>query len=61
MGLGVFTVHSLPLAPFLTALAVDGMHVTLQDYTRISLALQAAGPWTITRLRGARRHLCPAL
>jgi hypothetical protein len=44
--------QSLPLTPFLTSLAVDGMQVTMQDYVRINLAIQATGPWTIARLRG---------
>lgn len=40
-----------PLAPFLTALAADGIPLTLRDYERIHLALQTGGPWSIPRLR----------
>ena len=43
--------NPFPLTPFLTALATDGISVTLHDYDRISLALQAEGPWTVERLR----------
>lgn len=41
-----------PLAPFLAALASDGIYVTLHDHHRIALALRAGGDWDLRRLRG---------
>jgi hypothetical protein len=43
--------NAYPLAPFLTALAADGLQITIGEYARISLALQAGGAWTAARLR----------
>ncbi|MGH7492673.1 MAG: hypothetical protein ACREOO_09790 [bacterium] len=43
--------NAFPLAPFLTSLTSDGIHTTLDDYTRISLALRADGRWTLPGLR----------
>ena len=40
-----------PLNPFLASLAADGIRPTIGDYERVSLALRAAGPWTLTRFR----------
>lgn len=45
--------NTFPLAPFLTSLSIDGIHVTLNDYNRVSLLLKTGGPWTIKLLRGA--------
>lgn len=42
--------NTLPLAPFLAALASDGIRLTLRDYERINLALHSAGDWTLPRL-----------
>lgn len=42
--------NALPLAPFLAALASDGIRLTLRDYERINLALHSAGDWTLPRL-----------
>ncbi len=49
--------NSFPLAPFLAALAADGIIVALHDYRRISLALQAGETWTLARLRGVLQAL----
>lgn len=40
------------LKPFLDILAVDDIRVTISDYSRITLALRAEGPWDLERLRG---------
>ena len=44
--------NAFSLAPFLASLESDGIRPTLHDYERISLALWAEAPWTVTRLRG---------
>jgi hypothetical protein len=43
--------NAFPLTPFLTMLAQDGIRVTINDYDRISLALNTGGEWTLNRLR----------
>lgn len=40
------------LKPFLDTLAADGIRVTISDYSRITLAMRAGGPWDLERLRG---------
>lgn len=40
------------LKPFLDILAADGIRVTISDYSRITLALRAEGPWDLERVRG---------
>lgn len=42
---------SVPLGPFLTSLATDGIFLTSRDYERIGQVLQSDGPWTISRLK----------
>ncbi len=49
--------NAFPLAPFLIALAADGIVVTLHDYRRIALVLQAGDSWTLARLRGVLQAL----
>ena len=43
--------NEFPLTPFFIVLEASGIRVTLDDYRRILRALQARGPWTISRLR----------
>lgn len=43
--------NDFPLNPFLASLAAAGIRLAVRDYERIHLALQAGGPWTITRFR----------
>jgi DAACS family dicarboxylate/amino acid:cation (Na+ or H+) symporter len=40
------------LKPFLDLLAADGIKITISDYSRITLALRAGGPWSLECLRG---------
>jgi hypothetical protein len=47
----VSTMQSIPLAPFLTSLAADGIRLTNRDYERIGLVLQTESPWTMTQLK----------
>jgi HEAT repeat protein len=44
--------NAFPLAPFLYSLIADGVPVSLDDYSRISLVLSTGDKWTRARLRG---------
>jgi len=49
--------NAFPLAPFLSALAADGIRVSFDDYDRISTVLGISDKWTLKRLRGVLTSL----